>query len=61
MYKHAKINLTGVMPDGIIPNKEVTQDVGLDYVFIYYRTDGNLYLYDTALKREFNLFNLPSP
>lgn len=57
MYKHAVVNLIGALPDDILPSSSV-KDAGHDYVFIYYRTDGNLYLYDTTLNHEFNLFNL---
>lgn len=55
MTKVAIVNLIGIMPDGVMPNN-VSDSV--DYVFIYYRNDGDLYLYDTVLKYEFNLFNL---
>jgi hypothetical protein len=57
--KHAVVNLIGVMPDGVIPNQKESADVGLDIVYIYYREDGDLYLYDTTSKKEFNIFKLP--
>lgn len=57
MAKRIVVNLTGVLPDGVLPSvKSDTDD--LDKVYIYYRTDGDLYLYDTILKHEFNLFKL---
>ena len=57
--KHAVVNLIGVMPDGVIPNQKESVDSGLDIVYIFYREDGDLHLYDTASKKEFNLFKLP--
>jgi hypothetical protein len=57
MPKKAIINLIGALPDGVLPS--VINDISdLDKVYIYYRNDGNLYLYDTALGCEFNLFEL---
>jgi hypothetical protein len=48
------------MPDNVIPSISNTKDKGKDQVFIYYRSDGDLYLYDVNINREFNLFNLPT-
>lgn len=61
MYKHANVNLIGVMPDNVIPSIDETKDKGKDQVFIYFREDGDLYLFDTTLEHEFNLFTLPLP
>ena len=57
VYKHAVINLTGVLPDNVFPTPNDGEDTK-DFVYIYYRNDGQLYLYDTESKHEFNLFNL---
>lgn len=58
MYKVAKINLVGILPDGVLPSIEETKRKGIDQVSIYFRADGNLYLYDAELEEEFNLFSL---
>ena len=56
-YKHAVVNLTGIMPDGVLPKPNLGKS-NMDKVHIYYRSDGNLYLYDSTLGLEFNLFDL---
>jgi hypothetical protein len=55
--KIAIVNLVGVMPDGVTPDKAPDCE-NCNPVFIYYRTDGDLYLYDSILDWEFNLFKL---
>lgn len=56
-YKHAIVNLSGIMPDGVLPKPNLGE-YNEDRVHIYYRSDGTLYLYDSTLDKEFNLFNL---
>ena len=48
------------MPDKVYPNNTSNSE-NIDNVYIYYRSDGDLYLYDTSLMHEFNLFNLEIP
>ena len=57
MPKYAVINLTGTLPDDILPSN-IEQGEDKDMVFIYFRNDGNLYLYDAVKNHEFNLFEL---
>ena len=54
------ISIIGVMPDGVFPVKPV-ENGELDFVSLYYRTDGNLYLFDSSNGFEHNLFNMPIP
>ena len=61
MYKQSVINLVGTIPDNVIPSISETQAKGIDAVFIYFRSDDNLYLYDTKLNTEFDLFNMIIP
>jgi len=61
MHPKVNVNLIGTMPDGVIPSIEETKDKGKDQVFIYFRNDGNLYLFDAVKDYEFDLFNLPLP
>lgn len=56
-YKHAVVNLSGIMPDGVLPKPNLGK-FDEDKVHIYYRSNGNLYLFDSTLNTEFNLFNL---
>lgn len=51
------VSITGVLPDDTLPKTSSNTDP--TSVFLYYRTDGNLYLYDLRLKQEFDLFNMP--
>jgi hypothetical protein len=50
------IDAVGTMPDGVLPIKP---DPSIDFIYIYYRTDGNLYLFDSRSGHEFDLFNMP--
>lgn len=56
-YRHAVVNLTGILPDNILPKPNLGKS-DMDKVHIYYRSNGDLYLYDSTLDREFNLFDL---
>lgn len=60
MYRHTSIDLLGTMPDNVYPSAVKLQNEKLDYVFIYFRNDGNLYLYDTLRSTEFNLYTIPA-
>jgi len=56
-YRHAVVNLTGFLPDDVLPKPNLGE-FDMDKVYIYYRSNGDLYLYDSTLDKEFNLFNL---
>lgn len=55
MPKACKINLIGVLADGVMPTRENSSD---ETIYVYYRADGDLYLYDCGQEAEFNLMQL---
>ena len=57
IYSRNVISITGIIPDDTLPI--TSPNVDPTSVVIYYRTDGNLYLYDLQLMQEFDLFNMP--
>lgn len=52
MQNSSIIHNIGTLPDGIFPNDDTHK------VHLYYRPDGNLYIFDIRLGQEVNLFEL---
>lgn len=56
-YSRNVISIIGKIPNNTLPQISPTEDP--ESIVLYYRMDGNLYLYDLKNKKEYDLFNMP--
>ena len=56
-YPRNVITITGIMPDNVFPIASSNTDP--TSVYLYYRTDGKLYLYDLVTLLEYDIFDMP--